>query len=241
MPTKTKPKQWKQGSVAIKAVPPADYVHRGMLEYIVPKNERRAIVNKHCPNLSGPQKEKVAEGIEAAVRKFPYAVNIDNRPLPANVGAQMVILEKLARGLLQELQGCDDLTAEVIERKADKTPPLPPSPKTTKGPLLDAISTPLPVGPMDPPDRLISQLQQYADLFSDVTKNANAMGSRRKRVAFPALVNELHAAWRAETGRSGKGDPLFTDFVEAVAQIELVRKICPPTAHQRLKIQRALR
>jgi hypothetical protein len=244
MVTKTKPKGWKQESSILKAVPPAHLPRSRRPNYIVTKKVRLELVKAHIPKLSKAKRDEVVEGIEGAVRKFLFAANIDGRPLPANIRARMESLEKTAKGLLQELRDCDDLSWEVITRKADTTPP-PPSPKPRKDKgkrkLSDDLHVPLEIGPMDPPDRIVEQLEQYALLFSKVAKNAGNLGDKRKRTAFPTLIHELNSVWNTATGQSGKGNSKFTDFAVAVANTKSVRAIIPPVADQRRKIQRAIK
>lgn len=242
MVTKTKPKDWEQESIILKAVPPAHLSRKRKPKFIITKKDRLSIIRKHLPNLSKADREKTAEGIEAAVREFLYAANIDGRPLPANIRARMGTLEKTAKGLLRELRDCDDLSWEVITRKADITSA--PSPKSRKGKgkskLSDDLYTPLPIEPMDPPDRLIEQLDQYTALFSQVSKNAAALGNKRKNTAFPILINKLNSVWIGATGKSGKSVPAFTNFVVAIANLKPVRDISPPVGDQRRKIQRTI-
>ena len=242
MPTKTKPKKWKQESRILEAVPPAHLSRKRRPKFVITKKKRLSIVNDHFPNLSKNEKEKAAEGIEAAVRKFLIAANIDGRPLPANVRARMKNLEKTTKVLLGELRNCDDLSWEVITQKADTTPPPSPKPRKRKGKrkLSDDLYTPLEIGPLDTPDRIADQLQQYVALFSEAAKNTGALNNRRKRTAFPTLVSELMSVWNAAPGQGGRGDPAFVDFVEAVAKTKPVSKIVPPVGDQRRKIQRAI-
>ncbi len=242
MATDTKPKDWKQESSILKAVPPAHLSRKRKPKFIIATKERLGIVNDHLPDLSKTEKDKAAVGIEAAVRAFQYAANIDGRPFPANIRAQMKTLEKTASDLLQKLRDCDDLSWEVITRKADKTPPPPTKPRREKGKskLLVDLGVSLDIGPMDPPDRLIEQLEQYVGLFSKVAKNAETLGNARRKTAFPTLVSNLMSVWETATDKDCTGNPAFTGFVEAVAKTEPVRKLIPPVGDQRRKIQRAI-
>jgi hypothetical protein len=242
MPTKTNPKKWARESRIIEDVPPAHLSPNRRPKFIITKKERLGIVDKHFPNLSKTEKAKAAEGIEAAVRKFLLAANIDDRPLPANIRARMKSLEKTASDLLQELKDCDDLSWEVITRKADITPPPSPKPRKEKGKskLSNDLYVPLEIGPMDPPDRLIEQLEQYLVMFSGIAKNAGTMANNRKHTAFSTLVGELNSIWNTAMGLSGKGNPDFTDFVETVAKTDPVFEIARPVGDQRRKIQRAI-
>lgn len=242
MVTETKPKGWQQESNMLKTVPPAHLSRKRKPKFIIAKKDRLGIIREHLPTLSRADREKAAEGIEGAVREFLYAANIDGRPLPANIRARMRTLEKTAKGLLRGLRDCDDLSWEVITRKADITAAPLPKPRERKGKskLSDDLYTPLEIGPMDPPDRLIEQLDQYTALFSQVAKNAAALGNKRKNTAFPILINKLNSVWLTATGQSGKGDPAFTGFAINVAALKPVNDIAPPVGDQRRKIQRAI-
>jgi hypothetical protein len=242
MATKTKPKKWAKESRIIEDVPPAHLSPNRRQKFVITKKKRLSIVENHFTNLSKPEKAKAAEGIEAAVRKFLIADNIDGRPLPANIRARMRTLEKAASDLLQELRDCDGLSWEVITRKVDITPPPSPKPRKGKGKskLSDDLYTPLEIEPMDPPDRLIEQLEQYLALFSGIAKKAGTLKNNRKKTALPTLVRELKSVWKVATGKDGKGNSAFTDFVEAVTETDQVCKAVPSAGLQRLRLQRII-
>jgi hypothetical protein len=242
MGTDTKPIGWKQESNILLAVPPAHLSRKWGLKYIVTKKERLKLVNAHIFGLPKLKKDAAVDGIEAAVRKFLFADNFDDRPLPAHIRERMKKLDKAASTLLRQLEDCDDLTWEVITKKADVTQRLPPEPLERKGKseLSNALYTPIEIEPMDPPDRLIDQLGQYATMFSKLAKSAGAMSNRRSKTALSDLIGELKLVWKNAKGTDGKGDPLFTDFVEAVANLQVVRDIIPPAGLQRLKLQRII-
>jgi hypothetical protein len=242
MPTLTNPKDWKQESRMLEAVPPAHLPRNRRPAFIIPKNKRFSIVRDYLPNLSKTDKDKASEGIEAAVRKFLIAANLDGRPLPANVRVRMENLGKAATILLQELQDCDDLTREVITQKADATPPPSPKPKPRSGKrnLSDDLHTDLELDPMDPPDRIVDQLGQYAVMFAKLAKNAGTQPNSRKKTAFPTLVRELLSVWNTALGQSSKDKLAFTALVQAVTETGAVRNISPLAGDQRRKIQREI-
>ncbi len=202
MVTPTEPKPWKQEIGILAEVPPAHLPRNRRPGFVTTKKVRLQIVRKHLPDISKADKEKVVEGLEMAVRKFLIAANIDGRPLPANIRVRMEVLEKTAQEMLHKLQDCDDLSWEVIKQKAAATPPPSPKPMEGKGKskLTDALFTPIEIESMDPPDRIIEQLEQYATMFSKLTKSAGAMSNNRRATALPVFFIELKLVWKNATG-----------------------------------------
>jgi len=242
MPTKTKRKPWRRKGHVVDQVLPKLGRRTPKPKPSIPKSVCNRIIKDHLKRLSKSERRKAAEGIDFAVRIFIVAANVDAQPLPENIRAQAEDLEKAARVLLTELRDCDDFTWSMIAEKAETTPPLPaPKPAPRKRYLLDYVSVPLKNEPMDHPDRIINQLRQYAPMFSEIAKDTEALERKRKRTAFPTLVNELNSVWIGATGKSGKSVPAFTDFAMAVANTKPVRDITPPVEDQRRKIQRAIK
>ena len=244
MPTKTKSQKWEQLSpllvnpLLLVAPPPNVQWNSG---FIISDVERLAIVKKYFPKLSKTKKNKAADGIEIAVREFLLANNFDKRPQMSSVRVQMKDLETAASVLLNQLRECDDFSRQAITMKAASTPPPSPEQKprtednVPSALILDRIE------PMDPPDRLIDQLQQYTELFGKLAKAAAAKKTNRKKTAFPTLVRELLSVWKTAKGQNGAVDPELVNFIEEVANNQSVRKIVPPVGDQRRKIQRAIK
>jgi hypothetical protein len=241
MPTKTEPKEWERKGHFVEVVLPALGGRIPKATPTLPKRVCSRIVKTHFPNLPKSETERAAEGINTAVQMFLIAANTDAQPLPANIKARMESLEKAAVNLLTELQDCDDLTYSAIAEKAETAPPLPlPKPEQRKRYLMDYLYARRENESMDPPDRIINQLRQYAPLFAEMAKNAGTLTNSRKKTALPTLIRELKSVWKVATGKDSKGDSAFTNFVEAVTETEQVSKVAPSVGLQRLKLRRII-
>jgi hypothetical protein len=71
MPTKTKPKKWEQESRILEAIPPAHLPPNRRPPYIIPEEERLAIVSDHLPNLPKTKRGEAVEGIDPAEYVLP--------------------------------------------------------------------------------------------------------------------------------------------------------------------------